>query len=139
MLEQDPVFAAFLCLWFIVLGACVGSFLNVIVYRLPRRKSIVHPPSHCPQCLCTIRWYDNIPVLSWIRLFGKCRMCRMPISIRYPSVEAVCSLLFGGVFLWIFLRYNFSVAYLIGLTVFYSTLGVCFLGIGLMMYDKRQR
>ena len=70
-------------------GACVGSFLNVVVWRLPRGESLVTPPSHCPKCGNTLRWFDNIPVLGWIKLRGKCRFCGQPISPRYPIVEAV--------------------------------------------------
>src|SRR3954453_14610694 len=71
------------------LGACVGSFLNVVVWRLPRGESLVTPPSHCPKCGNRLKWYDNIPVLGWIKLRGKCRFCGLPISPRYPIVEAI--------------------------------------------------
>jgi leader peptidase (prepilin peptidase)/N-methyltransferase len=77
-----------------VLGACIGSFLNVVVYRMPRQLSLVTPPSRCPDCQTHLAWYDNIPVLGWIFLAGKCRYCRKPISIRYPIVEAITGLLF---------------------------------------------
>lgn len=77
-----------------VLGACVGSFLNVVIYRLPRGESIVHPGSHCPRCNHAIRGYDNIPVLSWLLLGGKCRVCRNPISPRYALVELITAVLF---------------------------------------------
>lgn len=76
------------------LGACVGSFLNVVVWRLPRNQSLVSPPSHCPKCNQRLRWYDNIPVIGWIKLGGKCRFCREAISIRYPIVEFVMGALF---------------------------------------------
>ena len=75
-------------------GACVGSFLNVVVWRLPRGESLVTPPSHCPKCENPLKWYDNIPVVGWIKLRGKCRFCGQPISPRYPIVEAVT----GGLF-----------------------------------------
>lgn len=77
-------------------GACVGSFLNVVIWRLPRDKSLVRPPSACPGCGSLIRWYDNIPILSWLLLGGRCRRCRMSISIRYPIIELVTALLFLG-------------------------------------------
>src|SRR5687768_211137 len=77
-----------------LLGACVGSFLNVVVWRLPRGESLSKPPSHCPKCGKTLKWYDNVPILGWIKLGGKCRFCRAPISVRYPIVEAVTALLF---------------------------------------------
>ncbi|MCG6949115.1 MAG: prepilin peptidase [Acidobacteria bacterium] len=75
-------------------GAVVGSFLNVIIYRLPREISIVRtPPSSCPACSTPIRWYDNIPLISWVLLRGRCRECKAPISFRYPLVELVSGLL----------------------------------------------
>ncbi|HEY7129118.1 MAG TPA: A24 family peptidase [Nitrospira sp.] len=69
-------------------GALVGSFLNVCIYRLPRGESILWPGSHCPACAATIAWYDNIPLLGYLSLFGRCRSCRSAIPIRYPVVEA---------------------------------------------------
>lgn len=70
-------------------GALIGSFLNVCIYRLPRGESIAWPGSHCPSCGNAIAFYDNIPLLSYLWLAGRCRACRQPISIRYPLVEAV--------------------------------------------------
>ncbi len=68
-------------------GACVGSFLNVVAWRLPREESIVLPPSHCPRCGSRLHWYENLPVLSWLLLRGRCGHCGAPISSRYPLVE----------------------------------------------------
>ncbi|MEX0746113.1 MAG: prepilin peptidase [Phycisphaeraceae bacterium] len=79
-------------------GACVGSFLNVVIYRLPEGKSLVHPGSHCPKCGHKLAWWDNIPVLAWLWLRGKCRYCKTPISIQYPIIEAVCAALFAGLY-----------------------------------------
>jgi leader peptidase (prepilin peptidase) / N-methyltransferase len=76
-----------------ILGACVGSFLNVCVYRWPEDRSVVSPPSTCPGCGARIKWYDNVPVLGWMRLRGRCRSCGVPISIQYPLVELVTALL----------------------------------------------
>jgi leader peptidase (prepilin peptidase)/N-methyltransferase len=76
-----------------VVGAVVGSFLNVLAYRLPRRESLVHPGSHCPRCEAPIKPYDNIPVLGWLLLRGRCRGCAQPISARYPIVEALTAAL----------------------------------------------
>ena len=76
-----------------ILGAVVGSFLNVVAYRLPRGESLSHPPSHCPNCGAPVKPYDNIPVLSWLLLRGRCRNCKGPISVRYPLVEAGTALL----------------------------------------------
>ena len=76
-----------------ILGLCVGSFLNVVIYRLPNNMSLAKPSSHCPACKYQLRWYDNIPVISYIMLGGKCRKCKEPISPRYAAVELACALL----------------------------------------------
>ncbi|MBX3415232.1 MAG: prepilin peptidase [Pirellulales bacterium] len=80
--------------WLTMLGAVIGSFLNVVVYRLPAGKSLLYPGSQCPHCHHAIRWYDNLPVLGWFLLRGKCRDCLAPISPRYPAVEALTALVF---------------------------------------------
>jgi leader peptidase (prepilin peptidase)/N-methyltransferase len=77
-----------------LIGLLFGSFLNVCIARLPEHRSISKPRSHCPHCLATIRWYDNIPVLSWILLRARCRHCKQPISWRYPAVELAVGLWF---------------------------------------------
>jgi leader peptidase (prepilin peptidase)/N-methyltransferase len=74
-------------------GAIIGSFLNVVAYRLPRGESLSHPPSRCPSCGAPVKPYDNIPVLSWLLLRGRCRNCKEPISWRYPLVEAATGIL----------------------------------------------
>jgi leader peptidase (prepilin peptidase)/N-methyltransferase len=89
-------------IFFFVLGACVGSFLNVVVWRLPRGEGLVTPPSHCPKCNHKLAWFDNIPVFGWIFLGGKCRYCRAPISARYPIIEAITGLLFVLYYLVLF-------------------------------------
>lgn len=76
------------------LGACVASFLNVVIWRVPRGESIVSPPSHCPKCGAAIRWYQNVPILSWLALRGRCANCRAPISPRYVFVELLGGVLF---------------------------------------------
>ena len=83
-----------------VVGACVGSFLNVCIYRLEKGVSIIRPRSYCPDCRHPLAWYDNIPLLSYLILRGRCRYCRKPISFRYFTVE----LLTAGIFL-LFLHY----------------------------------
>ena len=77
-----------------IVGACVGSFLNVVIYRVPNEQSIIFPNSSCPNCKSAIKPYDNLPLLSWLILRGKCRNCKNPISPRYPAVELLTALLF---------------------------------------------
>jgi leader peptidase (prepilin peptidase)/N-methyltransferase len=91
-----------------VIGLVVGSFLNVCIYRIPRHKSVAHPRSFCPQCLTPIQPYDNIPVLSYMLLGGKCRKCKKKISWQYPMVE----LLTGILFLLLFLKFSLSMVLL---------------------------
>ena len=76
------------------LGACVASFLNVCIWRLPREESVVRPGSHCPKCNAPIKWYQNIPIVSWCCLRGRCANCHKPISIRYTVVELLGGVLF---------------------------------------------
>ena len=90
-----------------LLGLILGSFINVCLCRIPLKQSIIHPPSRCPQCGEKIRFYDNIPLISYIALLGKCRHCRQPISIRYPIVE----LLMGFLSIALFNRYHLSYQY----------------------------
>ncbi len=78
-----------------VMGACLGSFANVVVYRLPAGLSLWHPPSRCPRCLTPLAPYDNVPIVGWLGLRGRCRYCRTPIPWRYPAVE-----LAGGLLCW---------------------------------------
>jgi len=85
-------------IWVFVLGLCIGSFLNVCIYRLPESKSIVKPRSMCPNCGTLIHFYDNIPILSYMWLKGKCRHCNARISFRYPVVELLSGLFAAGVF-----------------------------------------
>lgn len=82
--------------WF-ALGAIVGSFLNVVVYRLPAGLSVVTPGSHCPACRRPIRWFDNVPIFAWLWLRGRCRDCRAPIALRYPIVEFLTAVLFVSI------------------------------------------
>jgi len=89
----------FLEIYILFFGMCIGSFLNVCIYRIPASKSIVHPGSSCPECENKIRIYDNIPVLSYILLRGKCRHCKTPISFRYVLVELLTGLLALAIFM----------------------------------------
>jgi leader peptidase (prepilin peptidase)/N-methyltransferase len=95
-------------IWFIftfAFGCCIGSFLNVVIYRLPRDKSLVTPPSACPACGKHIRFYDNIPLFSWLILGRKCRYCKVSISPRYFIIELLTGLLFLGLFI-LYFRFN---------------------------------
>src|SRR2546428_247900 len=87
-----------------VLGLAFGSFLNVCIFRLPRYESVVTPRSRCPHCVQAIRWYDNVPVASYLLLGGRCRDCRRPISPIYPTVE----ILTAGVFVATLARYRLT-------------------------------
>jgi leader peptidase (prepilin peptidase)/N-methyltransferase len=91
-----------------ILGALIGSFLNVVIYRIPAGRSIVSPPSSCSSCGARIRPYDNIPVVSWLVLRGKCRDCQAPISPRYPMVELGTGVVFAVVALWVFSTADFG-------------------------------
>ena len=95
--RKFPIVSMQICIatWVFVLGACFGSFLNVVIYRLPAGMSLGKPKSRCPKCETPLAVKDNIPVLGWLWLRGKCRYCSSPIPTRYPTIEAVC----GGIFL----------------------------------------
>ncbi len=89
----DPAHPAIL-VSMLVLGLCIGSFLNVVIWRVPQGMSLSRPPSHCPGCGNPLRPWQNVPVLSWLALRGRCAQCAMAISVRYPLVELAC----GGLF-----------------------------------------
>jgi leader peptidase (prepilin peptidase)/N-methyltransferase len=116
--------------WMIVglVGACAGSFLNVCIHRLPLHRSIVTPRSACPGCGSLIAWYDNVPILSYILLRGRCRRCRAPISPQYPAVEAATAALF----LLLFAARGPSIAFLLD-AVFAAAL------LALMVIDARHQ
>ncbi|GAB4470107.1 MAG: A24 family peptidase [Elainellaceae cyanobacterium] len=94
---MELIFEGLAALTVFLLGASVGSFLNVVVYRVPAGLSLLNPPSRCPSCLTPIKPYDNVPVMGWLWLRGKCRSCKAPISPRYPLVELITGLLFVAV------------------------------------------
>ena len=99
-------------------GAIIGSFLNVVIHRYPREESIVFPPSRCPHCGTHIKPYDNVPVLAWLWLRGKCRTCRAPIDMRYPLVELANALFYVAVFQRTGLSWGFiPVAALVSMTI----------------------
>lgn len=91
----------------IIFGLIVGSFLNVCIYRIPREESIAYPPSHCTNCGYKLRWYDLIPVISYILLKGRCRSCRQRISIIYPIIEIMTATLFG----LLYLKFGISISF----------------------------
>jgi len=116
-----------------ILGLVIGSFLNVCIYRIPEGKSIVSPPSSCPSCGSRIRWYDNIPVLSYLMLRGRCRSCGERISIQYPLVElttAVLSVL-------LFLRFGVSIDMLYFLVLTCSLIVISVIDIRLKLIPVR--
>ena len=112
-----------------LIGAAIGSFLNVVIYRLPRKISIVRPPSHCPECGKRIKPYDNIPILSYLILRGKCRYCGSPISPRYPFVESILafSFLFG------YLRYGLGYEFLGFITLTVLLVPISFIDFDVML------
>ena len=87
-----------------IFGACIGSFLNVVIYRIPAGISLIHPPSRCPQCMHPLGLTENVPVFGWLWLRGRCRWCKTKISSRYPIIEAVT----GFIFMLVFWRYGYS-------------------------------
>jgi leader peptidase (prepilin peptidase) / N-methyltransferase len=102
---------AFQQVWVFLVGSCLGSFFNVVIHRLPAEESITHPGSRCPECRRPIRYYDNIPLLSYLILRGRCRYCRAPISLRYPIVEAIS----GCLALFLFRQYGWQAQFFIEL------------------------
>ncbi len=91
MIAPDTIFIV----WLSLLGAIIGSFLNVCIYRLPRRLSLWWPPSACPSCGRRLSWFENVPIVGYLGLRGRCRTCRAPIGPRYAIVEAVTAAMFG--------------------------------------------
>ena len=81
-------------IYLFVIGCCIGSFVNVVIFRLPLNQSIVYPNSRCPKCNSKIKWFDNIPIISWLFLRGKCRSCKKKIAFSYPIIELFTGLLF---------------------------------------------
>jgi leader peptidase (prepilin peptidase)/N-methyltransferase len=124
MLATNSLMQILVTIFVIMLGLIFGSFLNVCISRLPRHESIVHPPSHCPNCGKPIQVRDNIPLLSYLLLHGRCRTCRRRISWRYPAIE------FANASLWLLCFLQF------GLTLQALAMAVlCFLALGLAVMD----
>ncbi len=130
---MDVLFEGSAFLLTIILGASIGSFLNVVVYRLPAGLSLSHPPSRCPKCLTPLRKRENVPIVGWLMLKGKCAHCGTDISMRYPIVELITALLF----LSIFLVYGFSLQTL-GYWIFVSfLLALALIDLDTMTLDSR--
>ena len=110
-----------------VLGLVLGSFYNVCIYRIPEKKSIILPPSHCPNCGRIIPFYDNIPLLSYLILRGKCRACKTPISPRYLIVEVLTAIISVG----LFLKYGPSLYYLVYLAFSSALIVISFIDLKL--------
>ncbi|HBF43223.1 MAG TPA: prepilin peptidase [Desulfobacteraceae bacterium] len=115
--------SSFMLVYSALIGLALGSFINVCIYRIPLKKSIVSPPSSCPNCGERIKFYDNIPLVSYVLLLGKCRYCRHPISWRYPAVEALTGMLSMA----LFTRYGFNYQYIIFLLFTASLVTVSFI------------
>jgi leader peptidase (prepilin peptidase)/N-methyltransferase len=103
-----------------LLGGLIGSFLNVCILRWPREESVIRPRSHCPGCGKPIAWYDNVPILSWLILRGRCRHCQTRISIQYPLIELTVALIWG-LMVW---RYGLEIKALQGAVFFTILLGI---------------
>lgn len=114
---MEFLYSTLVTLLVFLLGAAVGSFLNVVIYRVPAELSILFPPSRCPHCLRQLKAYDNVPVFGWLWLKGRCRFCKNPISVRYPLVEAATGILF----VWVFQAFDLSMLTL-GYWAFFSWL-----------------
>lgn len=95
---------AVIVVFMLAVGLAVGSFLNVCIYRLPRHESLLFPASHCPSCNRSLSWFENLPLVSWLVLLGRCRSCRTPIGVQYPLVEAIT----GGIFVSAYLIYGWT-------------------------------
>lgn len=133
------MFLAFFALfWFAALGSVIGSFLNVVIYRLPLGMSLSFPGSHCPKCKHAIRWYDNVPVLGWLRLRGKCRDCGASIHLRYPLIEAITGLVYTAMAFCAFFRTSgLSLEQSCGLSLYLSVLFTTLLAAGMIQWDGK--
>lgn len=132
---MDPVVTISIYILAGVFGLCVGSFLNVVIYRVPQGMSLAKPASHCTSCGYTLRWYDNIPVLSYLMLGGKCRKCRSHISIRYTLVEISNAVLW---LLSVWLFWEESIVYACVMALSFSVL-ICIFFIDLehmLIFDR---
>ena len=108
MSEEDLLYVVNLipCFTFFIVGLAIGSFLNVCIYRIPKKKSLILPGSFCTDCRAPIKWYDNVPVLSYILLRGCCRACKAKISLRYPLIELLTGYVFTLLFIFVLYRHE---------------------------------
>ncbi len=127
----------FILFWFLLFGSAIGSFLNVVIYRMPRGENLSFPPSHCPRCKHPIRWFDNIPIFGWLLLRGKCRDCKQPIAWRYPAVEAICAGLFGLLWAAAFFNGSFSLGESIGYSGYHLVLLITLFAAGMIEFDGK--
>ena len=114
---MDLLTAAIISPFVFAFGAAIGSFLNVVIYRIPANLSLLHPPSRCPHCFHPLGKTENIPILGWLKLGGKCRWCHTPISPRYPLIEALT----GAIFLIVFWQFGIT-SLTVGYWIFLSWL-----------------
>ena len=112
----------------LILGTIIGSFLNVCIYRIPKEESIAFPPSHCMNCGNQIKWYDLIPVLSYVFLRGKCRFCKEKVSIRYPIIELITGVVFTTLYIEYGIGFNFSK---------YALFSCFLIVIGMIVFDTK--
>jgi len=124
MMEAEAL-AKLLLIYVVGMGACIGSFLNVVIARLPEGKSVIRPGSKCPQCETPISWFDNIPVVSYLLLLAKCRHCRAQIPFRYPLVEILTAVLTAA--LWV--RFGLSLEFLVWMPLTASFVAITFIDI----------
>ena len=117
----------------LLVGLVIGSFLNVVIWRVPRHESLVRPGSHCPACGAAIRWHDNIPVASWLLLRGRCRDCGSHISVRYPLVEAIT----GVAFVLAFFRFGVAWELLVAWFFIAAMVAVAFIDYDHMIIPTR--
>lgn len=118
-----------LAFFFFIFGAAIGSFLNVVIHRLPEGKSLLTPPSHCPVCGKSIRWFDNIPIISYIILKGECRDCGASIPIRYLIVESITAF----IYIYSYIRYGLSLELLTFLIFTTSLIPIFFIDLKEML------
>ena len=128
-----PEFVGYIFIF--AVGAIIGSFLNVVIHRVPNEESIVFPNSACPKCSKPIKFYDNIPIISWLILGGKCRNCRAPVSIRYPAVELLTALMF----VLVYSRVGLDVLLPVGLIFVAVTIALMFIDAEHMLHRHYSR